>query len=509
MSQRLCIILWALVGLSTQVEARQSDPAKYPVVEEIGGEYVLLRSGDYYLPLRIENTCDWQQVVSYWGPIGDVRHAVPAQSTILIHALMDVFVGAFHLTVTHAETREGNKICHNLQRHFSGSVKQVEEDPAGVIPQLGRIDEEGFVRLTQTMTPPASTASVPPTTNAPPAQPQPPVESGTGLDYPVVPVPGANPHGLKPEDVFPPADAPGLVLDGTGFEDAPCTGGECMPLDECTNGSCGDAPPWMPGGLGLGDLGFQAIGAETPRVRIEMTPQRAEAAPRREMNPLGLLARSFDEFLEWWMPTLQAAEETAQSGLQKGLQFLINSQGGSTGKNLTMQVLNFTGRPVDLQGMLTLEPLKKDAQQKVTQAFAKLAGRQIPTRVDLNGYCLEFLKLPPIAGQVLRVAGPEVQKRFAPMKQIMAAANRLTAKGALKPDSNPASYADSIKQWALWTVEQKFDDKKFAEAFLGHARKNVEAAGQKWTKQIEDVVRQRTPNRWQDIVQVLSAARVR
>ena len=142
------------------------------------------------------------------------------------------------------------------------------------------------------------------------------------------------------------------------------------------------------------------------------------------------------------------------------------------------------------------------------QAFARLAGAQLPAKIDLSGYCLDFLKLPPLAGQVLRFAGPEAQKRFGPMKKVLTAANSLMEKGLLKPDTNPASYADSIKQWALWTVDQKFDDKKFGEAFLGHTKKNVEAAGQKWTRQIEDVVRQRTPNRWQDIVQILKGAGV-
>jgi hypothetical protein len=271
---------------------------------------------------------------------------------------------------------------------------------------------------------------------------------------------------------------------------------DCLPFDTCIGGTCGD-PPTPPDSS---DSGFQILGAETVRIHIEISTQHA-AVPR-PLNPLGLLSRSFNEFVEWWMPTLEAAEQN----LQKGLQFLITSQGGSTGKNLTMQVLNFTGKPMNLEGMLALEPLKKDAQQKMTQAFAKLAGRQLPTKVDLNAYCFEFLKLPPIAGQVMRVAPPDIQKRFEPLKKIMAAANRLTATGALKPDSTPAAYADSIKQWAIWTTQEKFNQSKFGEAFVHHTQKNVEAAGQKWSKQIEDVVRQRVPGRWQDIVQILKTA---
>jgi len=282
-----------------------------------------------------------------------------------------------------------------------------------------------------------------------------------------------------------------------GIPEADGCGGatDCIPLDSCTGGgTCGDLP--AAGGL---EENYQSIGAETIRVQISVTPQQA----RRDQNPMGLLSRSVSEFINWWMPALEAAEQN----LQKGLQFLITSQGGSTGKNLTMQVLNFTGKPVSLQGMIALEPLKKDAQQRVTQAFSKLAGRQLPTKVDLSAYCLEFLKLPPIAGQVMRVAPPDVQKRFAPMKRVMAAANRLAQTGALKPDSNPAAYADSIKQWAIWTAQEKFDQSKFADAFVNHTRKNVEAAGQKWSKAIEDQIRRVAPNRWNDITQILTLAR--
>lgn len=271
----------------------------------------------------------------------------------------------------------------------------------------------------------------------------------------------------------------------TAARSSPCTGG----------GTCGDLP--APGGF---EENYQAIGAETIRVQINVTTQQA----RHDQNPLGLLSHSVSEFINWWMPTLDASQQS----LQKGLQFLITSQGGSTGKNLTMQVLNFAGKPVSLQGMIALEPLKKDAQQKVTQAFSKLAGRQVPTKVDLSAYCLEFLKLPPIAGQVMRVAPPDVQKRFEPMKRVMAAANRLTQTGALKPDSNPASYADSIKQWAIWTAQEKFDQSTFGDAFVNHTKKNVEAAGQKWSKAIEDQIRRVVPNRWNDISQILKLAAV-
>jgi hypothetical protein len=325
---------------------------------------------------------------------------------------------------------------------------------------------------------PTTTVSAVPATPAAPAAP------------PTASTPRVNTTVIGPEH------APAGGGEGPDPNDPGC-GDDCVPFDSCTAGVCGSIP--APGGP---DDAFQQVGAETPRIRIDVTTIKGATGPRRELNPLGLLSRSLAEFMEWWSPTLHAAEQN----LQKGLQLLITSAGGSTGKNLTMQVLNFTGKAVDLQGMVALEPVKKDSQQQMNQAFAKLAGRQIASRFDLSAYCLEFLKLPPVAGQVLRVAGPEVQKRFAPMKRIMTAANRLTSTNALKPDTAPASYADSIKQWAIWTAEQRFNEKRFGAAFMSHTKKNVEGAGQKWSKQFEDVVRQRTPNRWNDIVQILKGA---
>lgn len=434
---------------------------------ETGGKASLNLHGNYSASIVIKNTCDWEQEVSIESNERnfETRHrSIPAQGSAVVEININPEGGAggdvFRLDVEHEPDVQGDKTCQQEAASFSLDINWVDIETT-VIPQ--GVADAGVLTLRQT------------------------IRAGE----PVVPE--------VPKTAKPVGTIEYGIPTTPGFGEPGCSElNDCIPLDGCGAGPCTEIPTPPTGGDGL----FQELGAETVRVRIEITPQQAAVPQRSPMNPLGLLSRSMSEFMNWWMPTLEAAEQN----LQKGLQFLITSQGGSTGKNLTMQVLNFTGKPVNLQGMIALEPLKKDAQQKVTQAFSKLAGRQLPTKVDLNAYCLEFLKLPPIAGQVMRVAGPEVQKRFAPLKNIMAAANRLNSSGALKPDSNPASYADSIKQWALWTVEQKFNDKKFGEAFLTHTKKNVEAAGQKWTRQIEDVVRQRTPNRWQDIVQILKTA---
>jgi hypothetical protein len=79
----------------------------------------------------------------------------------------------------------------------------------------------------------------------------------------------------------------------------------------------------------------------------------------------------------------------------------------------------------------------------------------------------------------------------------------------LHPDSDPELYFDSIRQWAIWTHEQDYNQAQFTEAFTRHTRQNVEAAGQRWTTAIEAQVRERAPYRFADVRRALAAARLR
>jgi hypothetical protein len=152
-----------------------------------------------------------------------------------------------------------------------------------------------------------------------------------------------------------------------------------------------------------------------------------------------------------------------------------------------------------------VEPIKQQAQQRVQQAFNRLA-KAAPVRLGLSAYCVELLKAPPRPNTILRLAPKAVQQKFAPMTKVLQSAYRAEHAGLLRPDSNPAAYTDSIKQWAVWSVEQRFNLARFTDAFTAHTKKNVEGAGQTWTRQAEDVVRKVSPNRWQDIVKVLAGA---
>ncbi|TPW09652.1 MAG: hypothetical protein FD127_4072, partial [Acidimicrobiaceae bacterium] len=255
----------------------------------------------------------------------------------------------------------------------------------------------------------------------------------------------------------------------------------------------------------------------TPLLVIPPIPQQDV---RTWFNPLGLLARTLVESLQRWrgsigpaplinLRDLRAIEPFSRgqaAGLPKGVHLLLVDAGGSTGKTLSLQILNLSGKAVRLKSLpFSVEPIKQQAQQRVQQAFNRLA-KAAPVRLDLSAYCVELLKAPPRPGTILRLAPPAVQQKFAPMSKVLQSAYRVQHSGLLRPDSNPAAYTDSIKQWAVWSVEQKFNQTRFTDAFVTHTKKNVESAGQQWTRQAEEVTRKVSPNRWQDIVKVLAGA---
>lgn len=189
------------------------------------------------------------------------------------------------------------------------------------------------------------------------------------------------------------------------------------------------------------------------------------------------------------------------------VEILFTSLGGSTGEILEMQVFKTGTGPVRLQGLnVVLEPLKKDASNAIRRELQKRSATAART-LRLNGYCLEFLKAPPSAGTVFRIAPAAVQQQFAPVRNVLNAARRLHKAGQLNPDSDPVSYFNSIRQWAIWSGEQRLDQGGFARRFLEHTRKNVVEAGRPWTPQLQALVEKTVPNRWNDIGKVLRAAR--
>jgi hypothetical protein len=107
---------------------------------------------------------------------------------------------------------------------------------------------------------------------------------------------------------------------------------------------------------------------------------------------------------------------------------------------------------------------------------------------------------------VYKIASPAMQQNFAPLKQVLQAGRVLAEKGKLHPDSEPNAYADSIRQYAVWSKQEGWDEKKFGDEFVDRTKKNAEARNVKWTPVIEQALRSAVPGRWADITQLLNLA---
>jgi hypothetical protein len=202
-----------------------------------------------------------------------------------------------------------------------------------------------------------------------------------------------------------------------------------------------------------------------------------------------------------------ASPGEARGAIADQLLLYLVDVGRSTGESLKAIAVNRGPRPlvVRLNG-LAIEPLDGISEQKLTEELRKAAGGP-PTVALVNGYCLNFRKLPPTPGRVYRVAGIDKQRQAGPVPFILEASRRLREANGLHPDSDPREYFHSIRQWAIWTTEQRFDEQSFAAALLEHTKKNVIAAGRQWTKPIETAARGIVPGRWRDVGLVLQEAR--
>lgn len=157
---------------------------------------------------------------------------------------------------------------------------------------------------------------------------------------------------------------------------------------------------------------------------------------------------------------------------------------------------------------LVVEPVELDEAGKgrLEEEVEAIADAN-PITATLDAYCLDFLRQPPDLGTVFRIADRELQQRFTPLRDVLQAGRRLYDQGLLNPDSDPEEYFHSIRQWALWSVQENLDMGSFGDAFLEHTRKNFETAGQPWTGEVEELVKSLVPNRWRDIAAIVEEAR--
>lgn len=214
-----------------------------------------------------------------------------------------------------------------------------------------------------------------------------------------------------------------------------------------------------------------------------------------------------NEFLSEWTESKARPPANAAAATPEAEPLLwLESLGGSTGEVLRAHLVNSGSGPIEIDGLFAVEPvsLSPGERDRVLESVRQAAGSHID--VEVSFYCLQFGAAAPPEGVVYRIARPAKQQRFQPAALALAAARRLYETNLLSPDTNPESYFHSIRQWSVWTLEQGFDHKSFLAAFLEHAKKNVEDAGQEWSDEFADAVRRSAEGRWGDITKILGEA---
>ena len=203
----------------------------------------------------------------------------------------------------------------------------------------------------------------------------------------------------------------------------------------------------------------------------------------------------------------RAIPATAQSGEgagQDGPLLWIEALGGPTGEVFEVTVVG--PEPVNLSGYAAIEPVELSPRERdeIRERIREMPG--VRRTIKANGYCLDFVKLVPPEGAVFRLAPAAAQQAFQPVAKVLQAARELRDAGLLQVDNDPEGYLNSIRQWALWTVTEGFDQEEFTAAFSKQVRENLEGGGQAWTDPVAAAVRRHAESRWADIQQILELA---
>lgn len=298
------------------------------------------------------------------------------------------------------------------------------------------------------------------------------------------------------------SDAASAWLKQSQGLDASLQQAEALPISDCTK-----APPSnsLPAGTAVNpDDTSDAARDETSQLFAAESP--GGTVPAGTPNEDAELAEVLRGAL---FSGPAAVPEVGRGAADVEMYFL--ALGGSTGPVVRLFSINRSGETVQLPAdFLVLEPVRitPEAQARIGTLLQGIVDRGGRQRV-LDAYCLEFLRQPPAAGTVLRMANPSTTQRFAQAKRVLETAKRLRDFGRLTPDSDPAEYYHAIRQWATWTHQERFDLGRFEDAFVRIARKGYADAGDAWTTGVEQGVRALVPNRWKDIQAVLREAGLR
>lgn len=207
---------------------------------------------------------------------------------------------------------------------------------------------------------------------------------------------------------------------------------------------------------------------------------------------------------ELWLAPIGQADRSGGAPVTA----VITSLGTSQGEAFRLQIVNDGPAPIRLSSdAIVVEPLKRAARSEAQRVLQRLAPRlQRATTLNVEGYCLDYALRPPDAGMLFRIAPPDVQARFAPARGVLRAAAALARTGGLTPDTNPKAYAESIKQYAVWTRLERWTQAQFADAWVNMTRKQMVGLKRQWTADMESTLREAVPGRWRDIQAILAGA---
>jgi hypothetical protein len=323
--------------------------------------------------------------------------------------------------------------------------------------------------------------------------------TGTTGTTPTTPGAATGTTGGTATDTPPPTETPSAcaVGDATCAQPSQCTGSSCFSVaDMCKAAACA-VSNFIQSLYQTMMLSAPISGAKTGSLPIGSNVTNA-AYNGRGAHMLPISA-------DLTMPTLAAFAMGApgQGGQGGTPDVSIVSTGNSSGEAFQLQVRDPSGQTRTAsvpEGTVLVATEPGSEKPAASRGTAGMLTQQ------LSGFCLQFAKLPPAAGMVYKIASPAMQQNFAPLKQILQAGRTLAEKGKLHPDSEPNAYADSIRQYAVWSKQEGWDQKKFGDEFIDRTKKNAEARNVKWTPVIEQALRGAIPGRWADITQVLNVA---
>jgi hypothetical protein len=207
-----------------------------------------------------------------------------------------------------------------------------------------------------------------------------------------------------------------------------------------------------------------------------------------------------------WRPETQTGAAPATAATPS-VKVFVTSLGTLGADAFRVTLVNDSGAPIRIgSSIVALEPLARVTERDLQRELAGLSRFQQRT-FTLAGYCLAREKAAPAPGMVFRVAPAATQSTSEPLARIVDTALRLRDQKALNPDIDPDDYYHSVVQWAIWTEQEKFDQRAFVAAFTAYTRKNVESGKQRWTRDLEEAVREIATDRWRDVSRIVDEAR--